>query len=305
MTTNDTVEQLASAHARSHQDQVDLISKMALANVDEEPVSIEKLPTPEPEPLPPPKVGPPFRSGNVFEHHDAHPILIDMVLLKKYGPQWLGWEQEVIWEEIKEDFHHNVISVLTRHKINAIKTCHIVDSPWTAWEVFALTAQPLNNNLPDFRSLQKPTIPQIIAAADMMSKIHNRSFSEEVAQFIAACFLDEGVIYLPPPLSFAQQYASNPKYVCTKCKHVDHDTENDMCDSCGAPQASLIKKYERDPTSTEQRYKQIMSQGTNHDILAESPEDVQVAKLLVANDYLLYKRQQLAAQIEAVKDDLL
>lgn len=243
--------------------------------------------------------GTPVRKRNVFTHHDTHPLLLDMILLQKYGPIWLTWEAETIWDEIADDFKQNV-STSNASKIQAVRTCHLVETPWKAWEAFTPVAQAFNNNIPDFRSLQKPTPAQVIYAVTLMNIVKKEEFSIEVSRYIAACFLDENIYLLPPPVDFAQDDAKRMRYRCKKCGRIDVDEDNQMCDSCGAPQSQLVREPTWDPAPVEKRYNEIIKQGKDHDVLQETVVDVQVAQLLVAKNYVEFRNQQLREQAKAV-----
>lgn len=243
--------------------------------------------------------GTPVRKRNVFTHHDSHPLLLDMLLLKKYGPIWLTWESETVWDMIAKDFKQNV-SASNASKIQAGKTCHLVETPWKAWEGFNPVCQSFNNNIPDFRSLQKPTPAQLILSVHLMNVVKKEEFSLEVSKYIAACFLDAGIVYLPPPVDFAQKEAMRLRYRCKKCNRIDVDEDNEMCDSCGAPQSQLVKEPTWDPEPVKKRYNEIIKQGDNHDVLQETVVDVQVAHLLVARNYVKFRDKQLKEQAKAV-----
>jgi hypothetical protein len=268
---------------------------------DEKPV-VEEGPEDSPSPVQRRGDYAPFAAHNFLAHHDTHPLVLDTMLLDRYGADWLDWEPQTIVTELKEDFRQPSISALNWQQIQAVKTCHLTPAPWRAWDGFVVVCAALNNNIPNFRTLVKPTIAQVMVALDIMSRIDDHLFSEEMAQFLAACFLDEGVYFLPTPVDFAQSWATNPRYRCTKCGKVDRDNENTVCDSCGAPDDYLEKEYERDWRPIKDRYDQIVSEGDDHEELQETVEDVQVAKLLVARDYVTYRQQQLAEQLKVVRD---
>lgn len=246
----------------------------------------------------------PFTLRSVFAHHDSHPLLMDMLLLEKYGLDWLTWEPETLWDAISEDFK-TTVSTNNASMIQAAKTCHLVETPWVAWEIFVPVCQAFNNNIPNFRTFFKPTIPQTMFAVEVMNSIDDRKFSEELERFVAAVFLDASVFYLPPPVDFAQKMAMQIEYRCSRCGRVDLDDDNLMCDSCGAPQSALKTIPKWDPEPTKKRYEHILSQGEEHDVLQEKGVDVQVAKLLVARNYLDYRKKQLADQLKAVEDERL
>lgn len=244
----------------------------------------------------------PFSARNFLAHHDTHPLILDELILKHFGIEALTWEGETLREELKKTFKQGTISNLNWEMIQATRTCRVTSSPWRAWEVFLLVCQALNNNIPDFQVLQKPTPAQILNALTIMKYLDNHALTEEVEQFIAAAFLDEGIFYLPPPANVAQEWASEPRYVCSKCGKVDLDYDNNMCDSCGAPQKYLEKVFARDYRPVEQRYNQCVLLGRNRDVLQENWVDVQVAKLLVARDYVLQRQLEHKAQKEILKN---
>jgi hypothetical protein len=225
----------------------------------------------------------PFTMKSMFSYGVSHPVLLDLVLFRKFGPTWLEWEPETIWSEIKDEFGATSISVLVRNKINAVKLLHIMDTPWTEWEVFSAVAQTFNDNICDFRVLQKLSPDHIIASINIMSKIKDLKFSEEVGRFITACFLDDGIFYLPPPVQFAQIYASEPQYICKNCGNIDTDEDNNVCDVCGAPQSFLEYRLKRDYRPVEERFNKVLEDGARRKYaLEENMVDVQVAKLLRA-----------------------
>jgi hypothetical protein len=157
--------------------------------------------------------------------------------------------------------------------------------------------------------MQRPTIVQITNAVAIMDKIRNKEevkFSEDVLKFIAACFLDEGVVYLPPPFQDGQRWASVPKYECSKCGKIDIDDDNGECDSCGAPDQYLAKKLERDYRPVKERYQIISMDRANKTLdpieLKETSEDVQTAKLLVADEYAKDRQRQLEEQMGILRD---
>lgn len=243
----------------------------------------------------------PLNAKNLFMHHDAHPLLLAAVLLQKFGPEWLNWEPETLWLEIKDDFKQSSISVHNRNKIQAVKTLHLVRSPWEAWEVFVPICHALCNNVPDFRTLHKPSPAQIMVTVDMMNGVLRWPFGSDTQKLIAAAFLDDSIYYLPPPVEFAQDEAMMLTYRCSKCGNIDRDDRNDVCDSCGAP-ASVLKREARfDFRPVQERFDAVVRLGKSRDFdLKENEVDIQVARLLVAWDFMNLRRQQFSEQARAV-----
>lgn len=254
----------------------------------------------EPVPEPPQR---PLTLRTVFEHPESHPLVLDTLLLEEYGPLWLDWEAETIWSEIRDDFKTPGVSVINRNKIQAVKLCHLMETPWEAWEVFTPVCMAFTGNIPHFRIFQKPSPAQILITVDILHRIDSHPFSEEMGKFIAASFLDEGIHYLPPPVDFAQTWASEPQYRCKVCGKIDRDDTNEVCDSCGAPESELVKEPVRDFRPVEARFKSIQSlpDGQRPE-LGETVEDVQTAKLLVAFDLVDLHRKQLEEQLRMVHD---
>ena len=225
---------------------------------------------------PPPVTGwkpSPVIRKTLFVHHDTHPVVYDVALLKEYNTEWFVWESETLWTEILRDFKVPSISDHAKTKIQAIKTLHISEAFWTEWEVFGWIAQALNNNIPDWQTIQKPSPGQMMNAVDIATMVRaGETFSSEVSGYAAASLLDEGILYAPDNLRFCQ-YAIDA-YAADK-KVADYD--------------QLIK-------STKHRYQQLfISPDTVQ--LEETPEDVQVAKLRVAWDYMSKRRAQLKEQL--------
>ena len=229
------------------------------------------------EPKPVGEVSPPrpFSARNLFVHHDTHPLVLDIKLMDQYGTDWFEWAPETLWREIMDDFRAPSISDHVRSKIQAVKTIHISDWCFTKWEIFCPISQALNNNLPDFEVLRRPTVSQLFTTVDMLTFIRNDvEFSPEVQQFCGAAMLDAGVYYAPQPLAFCQ------------------DEILEIQEQRGVPV---------DPIPIRNRYKQLLSVPAEEMELRETPVDVQVAKLIIARDYLALRRGQMKQQLRVLR----
>jgi len=208
----------------------------------------------------------------LFVHHDTHPVVYDVALLKEYGVEWFEWEAPTLWSEILRDFKVPSISDHAKTKIQAVKTLHISESFWTEWEVFGWITQALNNNIPDWQTMQRPSIGQMLNAIDIATMVRaGETFSSEVAGYMASCFLDEGVLYAPEELKVAQP-------------HIDHYAA-----------VYGIEDYVGLVQGAQEKYLQV--RGGAEVELHENAVDVQVAKLKVAWDYLSKRRAQLKEQL--------
>ena len=132
----------------------------------------------------------PVSHKNLFVHHDTHPVVFDVALLAKYDLNWFVWDPQTLWREIKDDFRVPSISDHTCAKIQALKTLHINEWFWTKWEVFCWITQALNNNIPDFQVIQKPTVAQLFNAVDIAEMVRSdEQFSQEVQGWVASCMV--------------------------------------------------------------------------------------------------------------------
>ena len=267
----------------------------------------------------------------LFGHHDTHPVAMSEVLFAVFGRSWLEWDPDILWFEISTEMAPKMAAALGRSRINvstsrlnknkiqAIRTMLTTDGFWNAWEIFAPIVQALNNNIPTFNILQKPSLAQLMAALDMVSEIREEKFSDEVSRFVAAAALDDGVWFLPPPLDFAQFHAARCQYKCRDCGNIDElDMEDGRCDVCCGrfsldadghalnlkpasripeAQGKSIEVYPlNNPALAKARWEQVKAMPADEVELQEVPEDIVCAKLLVARDYAILRRGQLTEQ---------
>jgi hypothetical protein len=264
----------------------------------------------------------PVTLRNLFTHHDTHPVVLDLALMKAFGLEWLGWEAVTIWAEVKRVFKTE-LSEHTRAKIQAIRALHTSEAPWMAWHVFEKVIQALNNNIPRFDVVQAPSLEQLYAGVDIMDTVRHENFSDEVKHYIAAAVLHEDVFYVPPPLDVVQSEVAHPVYVCEDCgTHHDALFNDATCDFCTKkfspenglsfrPDAEVLNKglgkrlrleLKYNPDEIQKRWLEVSTLASEKVELDDHKmADVQVAKLLVARDYLNIRRRQLSEQLVSLK----
>lgn len=204
-------------------------------------------------------------AANIWRHPDAHPIALDMLMLRQYGPEWLGWEPETLGVLIPEDFKTETLSDLNLSKLQACKVLHLVDSFWHHWEVFLACLMPFNNEFPDFHVLQVPTVAQCLVACDVANRIRDDvAWSEEVRVFIAQVYHHDGIYAPMPPADFVS--LTVPEVIDEK-KVVERWPE--------------VRASGRPPA------------GTSH-------EDEQLRRLLIANTFLEESRTRLNQQLRLI-----
>lgn len=239
-----------------------------------------------------PNVGPPRKEvgipeglarisrKNLFVHHDTHPVVFDVSLLSKYQADWFTWEPETLWKEIKEDFRVPSISDHAKAKIQAIKTLHINEWFWTKWEVFCWVSQALNNNIPDFQVIQKPSAAQLMNAVEIATMVRSgEDFTPEVQMFAAAAMVDDGVFYAPKPIRFCQD-------------EIVRLLEEKKIENASDLISQVQARYQEVNLLPSEAWS-----GSGEPILGENVVDIQVAKLKVACDYVFLRQRQLKAQL--------
>lgn len=285
----------------------------------------EQAPPPVPTPAAAiPQAPKPLTSRSVFSHPEAHPLSLDMVLLKNFELEWLTWLPDTLFYEIETTFTTSIAEV-NKLKILATQTLHVVDTYWESWEIFEKSIWALNGAMPIVNSIQPPDLPMLFAGIDMANSIRQEKYGDEVARYCAAVFLHENVFYAPEPLSFCQEFITQPYYICHDCdKHASSLPPFDgMCTSCGGhyttehpfsmkPSEEAVRKglgrnltfdktYDSDPIKA--RFNQLNSLSGDQikSAIGESYEDIQSAKLITAVDFMKYRSQQLAEQLTSLR----
>lgn len=160
------------------------------------------------KPLSVPDVPSRVTTKTLFSHPDAHPIVLDLALLQKYGAEWLSWEPETVRFRAEQELGQ--VSDLNFSKVMACKALHLVDSFWTSWEVFGWCAMPFNNIFPDFAVMQVPSAADVAVAIDISKRIREDvPWSHEVTKYLEVVCAHDHVFVPVPPLDFLHIDASH------------------------------------------------------------------------------------------------
>lgn len=158
---------------------------------------------------------------NLFQHPDSHPAVLDVLLLQKYGPEWMLWEPETLALRIPQDFHTQEVSDLNLSKIQAMKTLHAVDTPWRQWEVFVWCAMPVNGLFPDFEVMQVPTAAQCMVAIDIFNLVRQDvAWSDELKTYLGVVWRHEGMFCPTEPADFFTVDQSGTTIDCSKIREM-------------------------------------------------------------------------------------
>jgi len=275
-----------------------------------------------PTPAPAPRIP---TSRSIFSHPDAHPVALDLILLKNFQLEWFSWLPDTLFSEIEQTFKTSIAEV-NKLKIMATQTLHVVDSFWEQWEIFEKTLWALNGMMPMTKVLQPPDLSILYSGVDMAGAIREEKYSEEVARYCAAVFLNENVFYAHEPLSFCQQYICQPYYSCKDCKKKGdiNNTFDGLCTACAGhydtehpfkfkPDPDAIKRgagknisihliYDAEPTKARFKELDAMPADKVSSAIKENVEDIQSAKLIVAVDFMKFREKQLTDQMATLKD---
>lgn len=204
---------------------------------------------------------------NLFQHPDAHPIVLDVALLRQYGPEWMIWEPEILQLRVPQDFKTSGISDLNLEKIQAVKTMHFVDTFWENWEVFLWCLMPLNDAFPDFAWMQVPTVAQCLVAVDIANRIRTDvPWSQEIKTYLEVVWKFGNLFCKIPPVDFI-------------------DIE--------VPEVVDCEEVRR-------RWPEVRASGDRPS--GSGIIDVQLQRMQLAYDYLEHNRARLRRQMSAVMD---
>ena len=269
----------------------------------------------------------PLTVSTLFGHREAHPAVLDLVLLHQFGMEWLFWEPETLWYEIETTFgevnrraNWTVrVSEQNKNKIQAARTLHVSEGFWSDWEAFVPIILSLNNVAPDFETLNPPSIAQLMAGMDIASEIRSEPMAPlgDVPVFVGAVALEHGVCWLPPPVDFANDKINPKIYHCPECGNTDTLSDDGLCDVCTCrfdkertldlkPAKGREKhgnkvrvgyKYHWQPVK--EMYEKVARTPVDDvDLKEDDSTSTQVAKLLVGREYMRFRRAQLLDQKE-------
>jgi hypothetical protein len=169
---------------------------------------------------------------DIWRHPNAHPIVLMLLLLDKYGQEYLEWHPDVLKMTLERD--GIALSNKVWNKILAGRVVLMSPSPWRQWEVFHWVSRALSGESPNFVFYEEAEIGHLVVGMEIMKLVDpKRQTSYEVDKFVAAVFKHEGIPFIPAPLDFAQRELEEPKIECTHCLAVHRDDNDVRCVTCG------------------------------------------------------------------------
>lgn len=147
-----------------------------------------------------PNLAPPRSLKELVAHPEAHPLVLNALMLRRHGEQYLGWLLPTVERALHEIGEP---SDLTVAKVMACQLCHTSEAPWVDWRAFIAVASAFSDILPDFEALQPLDPIQATVAVGMMNVLEERDiWSDEVKRLLSTIFYYHQVMLPLPPLTF-------------------------------------------------------------------------------------------------------
>lgn len=116
---------------------------------------------------------------------------------------------------------------------------------------------------------------------------------------MAAACLDQGLVFVPTPMDFLNKLLGQVEYRCVRCGNIDLDEDNNKCDTCGAPDSSLVRQPRYiDPKIIEDAWEAAQNENPLELRLGETVKGVHLAKLVAARLAAADRREQMNRELD-------
>ena len=100
-------------------------------------------------------------------------------------------------------------------------------------------------------------------------------------------------------MEFLNKLLAQVEYRCVRCGNIDLDEDNNKCDTCGAPDSSLVRQPRYiDPKIIEDAWDAAQNQDPLELRLGESVKGVHLAKLVAASLAAADRREQMNREMD-------
>lgn len=233
---------------------------------------------------------------------DTHAVVLLLLVLDRYGPECLAWEPDVLRLTMIRDKLQ--VSNISWTKILAARVALHSPSPWRQWEVYHWVSRGLSGIQPNIVYLEEPELGHLMLGSDVMHLLDpTRSVGYEVDKFAAAALKNDGQVWAPPPLAFAQRELENRQLECLNCHALHHDDHDVSCITCGATKLQPVPYVFQDLATSCKKLFDARANKTLEASVEDLPTDAAgnlVYHLLVHWDYTKQQRAALAQQLHAV-----
>lgn len=237
-------------------------------------------------------------ASDLLKKEETHPVVLDRILTELW-PDWVYQEPETTLSMLRSFTQQGAVNPIIRTKINALKLVHSSEGPWEDWEEAQWVTQAFNDDPADFSNAYRPELGEFFIALETMDKLRRMPFSDEVMRWMAACCLDLGLVFVPRPMEFLNKLLAQVEYRCVRCGNIDLDEDNNQCDTCGAPDSSLVRhpRY-TDPKAIEDAWDATQNENPLELRLGETVKGVHLAKLVAARLAAADRREQMNREMD-------
>ena len=201
--------------------------------------------------------------ARAFRQTGTHPLVLNLLLIKVFGPDYLQWEPETLWFECERTW--GGISEGNKAKVQAVRTCYATDQPYDRWEIFSPVVVAFYGHPPRFDLVQSPSPQKVAGALDIMSNIREKKkVSDEVYKYAAAVMANAGMVYGAGPLEPANKY---------------------------------LKQFS---DGNQGKVKAALQRGDKPDPAMISPVDLQLMKTISVRDFVSGQAKRLLTQLDVV-----
>jgi hypothetical protein len=140
-------------------------------------------------------------AGLLEDERGLHMVTLSVLLLKELGSDYIAWESDALYRELRERF--GLVGVVTWERIQAVRLLHTNSAFWSEWEIFENVVAAAVGAPPIFSLAQPPEAEDIAIAMAMADQFDSREYSDEVQSYIVSACLFDGTWYLDSPLDIA------------------------------------------------------------------------------------------------------
>ena len=134
---------------------------------------------------------------------DAHPLVFSHLLMDTFEAEWVFWDPETTWLEVKETWKVDP-SPQARDTINALRTCLVAETPWVYPRVFGLVCTAFNHGVADFSVQAQPSLGQILFTVRLLKQIDDEQTLDVALDYqIAQWAFAQGAAWLGTELAGA------------------------------------------------------------------------------------------------------
>lgn len=148
---------------------------------------------------------------SLWGRSDAHPLILNLLMLEYFEHDWLAWDPELVEDTVSSLW-------ATPHPVNlgkilAVQAAFTKYAAWDEWHYFVYTCQAFNDELVDPEAFRPPTVAEAGICVTILTTLDDKPFwSDEVKTFLQQVLTFEQFLYPPKPLDFVPPPKNTPTY---------------------------------------------------------------------------------------------